>query len=431
MQDAAHDTPVRIHEGDARALLAGSGPERREERADPDGRYRHVRLFLQSPSFLHAQRQMLSRQGRSNAHTLFGIETIPSDNHVRKMLDGVPAGHFDPVFHHVVDGLKRRGALEKLRRLNGHLLVALDGTEYVSSTRIECPNCSTQKQSDGTIRHYHAMVGASIVAPGSAELLPLPPEFITPQDGAGKQDCERAAVKRWLARVGPWAARLKPIYLGDDLHCCQPVCEAIGNAGGHFILTCKPGNHTTLYEYIHGVALDEARRTRRLGGKRKHHFHTRWMNDLPLRDGPGAMKVGWFEITVTSETGKQVYYSTFATDITITKDNIAELAECARTRWTVENSVFRELKKFFHLEHNFGHGESTVSSVLAMFNLVALLMQSACQMVCPRWKAARKRWVARYQMLDQLKILVNHVVFGNWDQFLVSITTDQLPEQPP
>ena len=90
-----------------------------------------------------------------------------------------------------------------------------------------------------------------------------------------------------------------------------------------------------------------------------------------------------------------------------------------------------KFKKFFHLEHNFGHGESTASSVLAMFNLVALLMQSACQMVCPRWRAARKRWVARYQMLDQLKILVNYVVFGGWDQFLVAITTDQLPEQPP
>ena len=112
-------------------------------------------LFLQSPSFLHAQRQMLSRQGRSNAHTLFGIETIPSDNHVRKMLDGVPPGHFDPVFHHVIGTLLKKDRLKPLRRLNGHLLVALDGTEYVSSTRIECPNCSTQKQKDGTIRHYH------------------------------------------------------------------------------------------------------------------------------------------------------------------------------------------------------------------------------------------------------------------------------------
>ena len=161
-------------------------------------------LFLQCPSFLNAQRQMLSRRGRSNAHTLFGIDDIPCDNHVRKMLDGVPPGHFDPVFHHVHATLERRGALERLRRLGGHLLVALDGTEYVPSTRIECSNCSTQKQADGTIRHCHAMVGASIVAPASAELLPLPPEFIAPQDGHDKQDCERAAVKRWLARVGPW-----------------------------------------------------------------------------------------------------------------------------------------------------------------------------------------------------------------------------------
>ncbi len=153
---------------------------------------------------------MLSRQGRANAHTLFGIDDIPCDNHVRKMLDGVPPGHAGPRLHHVIGTLLKKDRLEPLRRLNGHLLVALDGTEYVSSTEIECSNCSTQKQKDGSIRKFHAMVGASIVAPGSAELLPLPPEFITPRDGHDKQDCERAAVKRWLARVGPRAARLKP-----------------------------------------------------------------------------------------------------------------------------------------------------------------------------------------------------------------------------
>ncbi len=177
--------------------------------------------------------------------------------------------------------------------------------------------------------------------------------------------------------------------------------------------------------------MNEARRTERAGGKRKRHFHYRWMHDLPIRDGPGAMKVNRLGAAETSETGKQTYHGTFATDITITRDNIAGPAECARTRWTVENSVFLELKKFYHLEHNFGHGESTLSSVLAMFNLIALLMQSASRMVCSRWQAARRRWVARYRMLDQLKILVNHVVFVGWDQFLVTIATDELPAQPP
>ena len=34
------------------------------------------------------------------------------------------------------------------------------------------------------------MLGASIVAPGSNHLLPLPPEFIRPRDGDEKQGCD-------------------------------------------------------------------------------------------------------------------------------------------------------------------------------------------------------------------------------------------------
>ena len=67
---------------------------------------------------------------------------------------------------------------------------------YVSRAGTGCPNRRAQKQADGTIRHYHAMVGAGIVAPGRADLLPLPPEFIRPRDGAGKQDCEVVAAGR-------------------------------------------------------------------------------------------------------------------------------------------------------------------------------------------------------------------------------------------
>ena len=79
--------------------------------------------------------------------------------------------------------------------------------------------------------------------------------------------------------------------------------------------------------------MDSLRRIERVGGKRKLHFHYRWMHDLPFRGGTGSMRVNWLEVTVFSGTGEQTYYGTFATDITITRDNIAELAECARTRW--------------------------------------------------------------------------------------------------
>ena len=61
------------------------------------------------------------------------------------------------------------------------------------------------------------MLGATLVAPGHDKVIPLEPEFIAPQDGAEKQDCENAAAKRWLAAHGAQYARLNPIYLGDAL----------------------------------------------------------------------------------------------------------------------------------------------------------------------------------------------------------------------
>ena len=46
-------------------------------------------FFMQSPSFLDFQRTMQETQGKNNAQTLFGVFKIPSDNHIRDLLDGV------------------------------------------------------------------------------------------------------------------------------------------------------------------------------------------------------------------------------------------------------------------------------------------------------------------------------------------------------
>jgi hypothetical protein len=94
---------------------------------------------------------------------------------------------------------------------------------------------------------FHSFLGASVVAPGHTQVLPLPAEFITPQDGAEKQDCERAAAKRWLVRHSAGVARFRPVYLDDDLYACQPIVQAIQENGGSFILTCKPGSHQQIF----------------------------------------------------------------------------------------------------------------------------------------------------------------------------------------
>jgi hypothetical protein len=51
-------------------------------------------FFMQSPSFRAHQRRLEEGQGRSNCQTLFGLDKIPSDNHVRALLDPVSPDHF-------------------------------------------------------------------------------------------------------------------------------------------------------------------------------------------------------------------------------------------------------------------------------------------------------------------------------------------------
>src|SRR5271156_737294 len=157
-------------------------------------------FFMQSPSFLAHQRQLEEGHRRSNCASVFGIAKIPSDNHIRDMLDPASPALLHPIFAAAVDQLRRiDGGLDVFRRLGGHVLIALDGTEYHCSQKIHCPHCSTRVRGNGGTEYHHGMLAATMVAPGHDKVIPLEPEFIVPQDGVEKQDCENQAAKRWLA----------------------------------------------------------------------------------------------------------------------------------------------------------------------------------------------------------------------------------------
>ncbi|UOA08148.1 hypothetical protein [Methylobacter sp. S3L5C] len=66
-------------------------------------------FFMQSPSFLDFQRTMQDTQGKNNAQTLFGVFKIPTDNHIRSLLDAVEPATVYPLFDFVFDGLQRAG----------------------------------------------------------------------------------------------------------------------------------------------------------------------------------------------------------------------------------------------------------------------------------------------------------------------------------
>ena len=315
-------------------------------------------FFMGSPSLLAHQRKLEEGHARSNCQTLFGMAAIPTDAYIRLMLDGASPAALDPVFFQAI---ATEGVLDPFRRLADRVLIALDGTEHFCSRKIHCQRCSTRRRSDGGTEYFHAYLGASIVAPGHQQVLPLPPEYMAPQDGAEKQDCERNAAKRWLASHGPTVRHLRPVFLGepgqgssgeavgiarrgDDLFACQPIAAAIQQAGGNLgprrgpSLTCKPSSHRTIAEYLNGAQLEKHRETIVTRGKRTTTIY-RWLPAVPLRATDDALAVNWFSVEIQNAKGKRTYYNSFITDLAITAPTVAELAACGRARCRVDGGV--------------------------------------------------------------------------------------------
>jgi hypothetical protein len=203
-------------------------PDHRQEGPNTQYRIRDAALgafgifFTQSPSFLDYQRTLQHNTGHNNAHTLLGVEQIPCDNQVRKLLDPIAPSHFDLVFVEVFERLEQHRMLAHFRVLGDQLLVAMDGTNYFSSKTMHCHNCLTRQLSNGQTLYYHTAITPVIVCPGQSQVIALPPEYIMPQDGHAKQDCERAAGTRWIRKHAEHVAPHGVTLLGDDLYSNQP-----------------------------------------------------------------------------------------------------------------------------------------------------------------------------------------------------------------
>jgi hypothetical protein len=275
------------------------------------------------------------------------------------------------------------------------------------------------------------VLGATLVAPGHTHVVPLEPEFIAPQDGAEKQDCESRAARRWLAAHGDHYARLNPVYLGDDLYSNQPMCEAVRAAGGHFLFVCKPLSHPLIAEYIAGADLpSHSVRVKRGRAWAMHEF--RWINAVPLRDSKDALAVNWFEIAIRDPAGKVTYRNSFITDLPVDRDNVAELAACGRARWKIENETFNVLKSNgYNLEHNFGHGKQNLAAVLVALNLLAFAFHTVCDLIEPHWQIARSKAGSRVQFFQRLTQVTAFLIFPSWDDLAQTLAFTKPPPKPP
>jgi len=232
-------------------------------------------FFMQRPSFLDYQRTMGETPGKNNAQTLCGVHPIPTDNHLRSLLDDVEPSAVHPMLSFVFKGLQQAGVVDSDRSVSQTLRLALDGTRYCSSRKVHCPQCSTQRHAHGQT-YSHAVLTPVLVKPGADNVMPLAPEFVQPRDGDETPDCERNAARRWLDQWGATYAPLGVTVLGDDLYCHEPFCRTWLAEGFQFLLVCKPPSHPELYDWVEFLARSGAIKTQvvKRGTGKRHEIDT-------------------------------------------------------------------------------------------------------------------------------------------------------------
>ncbi len=392
-------------------------------------------FFMQSPSFLAHQQTVQRTHGRNNAQSLFGVAQLPSDNQIRNLLDPLSPELLFPLFATGWQTLEAAGALTAFDAFQQNRLIALDGTQYFASRKVHCAACSHRTAANGVTTYFHAMLTPVLVAPRQPHAVPLPPEFITPQDGHDKQDCEQAAAKRWITRHAPAFPPDTVTILGDDLYCKQPLCDLLLAHHLNFILVCKPDSHPTVYDWVAclGAGGGVSQVTRRHWNGRFGELWTyRYVNEIPLRAGEDALRVNWCELTISHETERTcLYHNAFVTRHLISDTTVAPIVAAGRTRWKVENEGNNTLKtKGYHFEHNYGHGQQQLAAFLVTLILLAFLFHTVLDLVHTKYQQLRRALAARHTFFDDLRALTRYLAFDSWEH-LLDFMLRELELKPP
>jgi hypothetical protein len=356
---------------------------------------------LKSPSLLAFDKE----RTEDNLQRIYGIKRVPCDTSMREILDPVEPESLRPMFKQVCRQLQRGKALEAMVCVQGHYLLALDGTGYFSSTQIHCASCLEQHHRNGTVTYSHQLLGAALIHPDKREVIPLMPEPIVKPDGASKNDCERNAAKRFLTKFRQDHPHLQVMVTEDSLSSNAPHIEMLHDHNVHYLLGVKEGDHAFLFQQV--TQAEQAGRVtyyERQDAETGAHHRFRFVSNMPLNASHAALRVNCIECWETIN-GKVQHFS-WVTDLRVNKGTVYRLMQGARARWRIENATFNTLKnQGYHFEHNFGHGYQHLSVVFAILMMLAFLVDQVQQLCCPLFQAAWAKWGSKRLLWEKMRAL--------------------------
>jgi hypothetical protein len=372
---------------------------------------------LKAPSLLAFDKE----RAEGNLQTIYGIQHVPCDTYMRERLDPVSPTWLRPVFTRVFRQLQRGKALEEMVFLDGHYLLALDGTEYFSSKTIHCASCLHRVHRNGFITYAHQMLGAAIIHPDVRAVMPLMPEPIGNHDGADKNDCERNAAKRFVAKLRQDHPHLKFIVTEDSLSSNAPHIETLHDHDLHYILGVKEGDHAYLFQQVQ--AAEQAGRVtsyERHDRTAKVVQRFRFINGVPLKASHVDVRVNFIEYWEMGE--DKVQHFSWVTDLRVSTRNVFHLMRGGRARWKIENATFKTLKnQGYNFEHNYGHGMQNLSVVFATMMMLAFLVDQTQQLCCALFQAVWAKLGSKRLLWERMRALFYAYALESMRQLLEAL----------
>ncbi|MGF1529488.1 MAG: transposase, partial [Candidatus Competibacterales bacterium] len=362
--------------------------------------------------------------------TLYGVDQAPCDTQMREVLDPIDPEVIQPAFK-VLQEYCLTTALNDDHAHLGYHWVLYDGTQHFGSTRIRCAECCAKKKRNGEIHYYHQLLGGVWAKPGSPYVIPFSPEPILRQDGSKKNDCEREAAKRFFKRLREDFPRRRFVAVGDALFATEPHLKLLKSLNIRFVNIVKPGDHDFLYEQVNRAFRNGQTREFEWLNDDNVECGVRYVNGVPLNKN-SRLRVNFFEYwECDPDTEKPLYYCAWITDFFIEPANVYALVEGGRCRWSVENETFNTLKnQGYHLEHNYGHGQKHLSTVLGLLMMLAFMVDQIQAWGCDFFQRAGRRFKTRKALWFEMQAVFYRCLVPSWESLWFAIAHPSLTVLP-
>ncbi len=375
---------------------------------------------LKYPSLLQFDKDRKSEETTlsHNMRTLYGVPRTPCDTQMRERLDGQELAGIRATNKAIIGRLQRGKVLEDWKFLD-HYLVPLDGTGFFSSNTVHCNSCCEKRLKDGEVTYTHQMVVGSIVHPDKKQVLPIGFEPIVKSDGQKKNDCERNASKRWLENFREAHPKLPAIIIGDGLFSNGPFIDMLEEHRCCYILVAKEDDHKYLYDWFWKAETPDVTEFEETDGKVYRCY--RFMANVPLNDSRSDKLVNVVYFKEINAKGIKREW-VWVTDLNVTRQNVKDIVRAGRARWKIENETFNTLKnQGYNFEHNYGHGNKTLSNVLAGLMLLAFLIDQCLEAVNLEFQKALEKLETRSGLWRKIRSLFDLAFIESWEALYAAI----------